>query len=55
MSDEPIAIGIDFGGTGIKIGACRGAEVLAKADPIATADHPEPADLIAAMAAAPMP
>ncbi len=40
------AIGIDFGGTTVKIGVIEGKEVLDKAPPIATPDYPDPASLM---------
>ncbi len=46
----PISIGIDFGGTSVKIGLCRGSEVLEKLEPLPTEDYPGSANLIAAMA-----
>ena len=44
------AVGVDFGGTFVKIGVCRGAELLETAAPIPTADHPGPEALIRAIA-----
>lgn len=38
MPDQPLAIGIDFGGTSVKIGVVAGADVLDHAPPIATQD-----------------
>jgi len=49
MSTHPLAIGIDFGGTSIKLGVVRGAEVLDLAPAIATQDYEGPAELIATM------
>ncbi|MCE9517959.1 MAG: ROK family protein [Verrucomicrobia bacterium] len=46
----PLAVGVDFGGTFVKIGVCRGAELLETMAPIPTADHPGPEALIHAMA-----
>ncbi len=43
------AIGIDFGGTSVKIGVARGADLLHVAEPITTASHPGSSALIAAM------
>jgi len=52
MQDSTLtAIGIDFGGTSVKLGVARGAELLQTAEPIETAAHPGPAALIGAMAA----
>jgi glucokinase len=49
-SSEPLAIGIDFGGTAVKIGVCQGAELLHQDEALSTKAHPGPAALIAAMA-----
>lgn len=38
MSKPPLAIGIDFGGTSVKTGVVRGAEIIDQAPPIATQD-----------------
>ena len=46
---SPLAIGIDFGGTSIKTGLCRGEEIIARRDPIPTGDHATPEALIDAM------
>ena len=40
------AIGIDFGGTTVKIGVVEGSQVLDKAPPIATPDYPDAPSLI---------
>ena len=51
MQDSQItSIGIDFGGTSVKLGVCRGADLLLVDEPIPTAAHPGPAALIGAMA-----
>lgn len=51
MQDSQItSIGIDFGGTSVKLGVCRGAELLHTDEPIPTASHPGPNALITAMA-----
>ena len=51
MQDSNItAIGIDFGGTSVKLGVCRGAELLHTDEPIITAAHPGPNALIGEMA-----
>lgn len=42
-------VAVDFGGTGIKIGITRGAEILAKATPLATAAYDSPVSIIEAM------
>ena len=49
MSTEAIAV--DFGGTSIKIGVTRGAEIVAKAEPLPTAAYASPEEIIAAMCA----
>jgi glucokinase len=43
-------IGIDFGGTAVKIGVCRGGELLYQDEPIETKAHPGSNALICAMA-----
>lgn len=49
---QPVtAVGVDFGGTFVKIGVCRGGELLETDTPFPTADHQGPDALIAAMAA----
>ncbi len=51
MQDTTLtSIGIDFGGTSVKLGVCHGAELLATDEPIQTAAHPGPAALINEMA-----
>jgi len=52
LSSQPTAtaIGVDFGGTSIKLGVARGAELLQIGEPITTADYPVPNDLIGAIA-----
>jgi glucokinase len=44
------SIGIDFGGTSVKLGVCRGDELLITDDPIPTANFAGPAALIGEMA-----
>lgn len=52
MSSAPItSIGIDFGGTSVKLGVCRDGELLCTDTPIPTANFHGPAALIAEMAA----
>ena len=52
MQDSTLtSIGIDFGGTSVKLGVCRGADLLFSDEPILTAAHPGPAALINEMAA----
>lgn len=45
------SIGIDFGGTSVKIGVCKGGELLGTDEPIPTASFGGPAPLISEMAA----
>lgn len=49
MSDTPLAIGIDFGGTSVKTGVVRGCEIIDQAPPIATQDFGTPEEIIATM------
>jgi glucokinase len=50
MIETPLtAIGIVFGGTSVKLGVARGAELLTTSDPIPTDAHPGPNALIGAM------
>jgi len=50
MSDTPLAIGIDFGGTTVKTGVVYQSNIIDHAPPIATQDFESPLELIAAMA-----
>ncbi|WP_038161391.1 ROK family protein [Verrucomicrobium sp. BvORR106] len=51
MSDSaPVAVGVDFGGTSIKLGVCRGADLLEVDEPIPTQGHDGPVALIRVMA-----
>lgn len=50
QDSEHLSIGIDFGGTSVKLGVCRGADILHTDEPIVTAAHPGPTALIGAMA-----
>lgn len=45
-------MGIDFGGTSIKAGLCRGARIIARADPIPTQEFEGPGPLLDAIVAA---
>lgn len=47
MSDSPLSIGIDFGGTSIKTGVVCGSEIIDQAPPIATQEFDSPGELIA--------
>lgn len=49
MSDTPLAIGIDFGGTTVKIGVLYQSNLIDSAPPIATQDFDGPEALIDAM------
>ncbi|MFT4175687.1 MAG: ROK family protein [Luteolibacter sp.] len=49
MSNDPLSLGIDFGGTTVKIGVVSGCEIVDHAPPIATQEFERPADLIDAM------
>jgi glucokinase len=49
MSDTPLAIGIDFGGTTVKTGVVYQGNIIDHAPPIATRDFENPGELIAAM------
>jgi glucokinase len=49
MTDTPLAIGIDFGGTTVKIAVVAGSEIIDQASPIATQDFSGPPPLIEAM------
>ncbi|HEY2573820.1 MAG TPA: ROK family protein [Verrucomicrobiaceae bacterium] len=49
-SSPVTAVGVDFGGTYVKVGVCRGADLLETDEPIPTADHPGPEALIRAIA-----
>jgi glucokinase len=52
MSTAPItSVGIDFGGTSVKLGVCRDGELLCTDTPIPTANFHGPAALISEMAA----
>ena len=46
MSNSPLAIGIDFGGTSVKCGVVDGAEVIELATRLTTKDYPDAAGLI---------
>lgn len=49
MSEHPLSIGIDFGGTSVKIAVVEQSQIIDLAPPIATQDFPGPDELIAAM------
>ncbi len=49
MSEKPLAIGIDFGGTSVKTGVVRGHEIIDQAPPIATQDFDSPGELMQTM------
>lgn len=44
-----LAVGLDFGGTSIKMGVCRGAELVARSEPIPTSGHDSVKALIEVM------
>ncbi|MFI3243927.1 MAG: ROK family protein [Akkermansia sp.] len=46
---SPLAVGVDFGATSIKIGVCQGNQVLKKATPLPTQQFDSPASIIDAM------
>ncbi len=46
-NDQPLAIGIDMGGTTVKYGVVRGAEMVHLGEPIITADFKGPKALVA--------
>ena len=48
-SEQPLAIGIDMGGTSVKYGVVRGPEILHTGDPIITGDFKGPKALVAEM------
>jgi glucokinase len=50
MSDCPLAIGVDFGGTTVKAGVVYQSNIIDPAPPIATKDFGSPEELIGAMA-----
>jgi glucokinase len=52
MSELPLAIGIDFGGTSVKTGVVCGSEIIDSAPPIATQEFDGPELLIATIARA---
>lgn len=49
MPDQPLAIGIDFGGTSVKIGVVRHDDVIDHAPPIATQEFDGPERLLEAI------
>ena len=49
MNAEQKAVGVDFGGTSIKIGVVQGAVIVDKAEPLPTAVYDSPAAIIEAM------
>ena len=50
MSSELLSVGIDFGGTSVKIGVVDGSDVIAQAPPLSTTDFHGASPLIDAMA-----
>ena len=51
MREQHKAIGVDFGGTSIKIGVTAGEKIVEKAEPLPTAAYESPAAIIEAMCA----
>ena len=49
MSDSPLAIGIDFGGTSVRVAVVFQRHIIDQAPPIATQEFTSPEELIAAM------
>jgi len=49
MTSNNVAVGVDFGATSIKIGVCKGIEILEKAEPLHTLDYDSPLSIIEAM------
>ncbi len=49
-NDHPLAIGIDFGGTSVKVAAIRGSEIIARGNTIITGNYSGPGPLMDAMA-----
>jgi glucokinase len=49
-SDQPLAIGIDFGGTTVKVAAIRGSEIVTRGNTITTGNYHGPGPLMDAMA-----
>jgi glucokinase len=49
MSNQPLSIGIDFGGTSIKIGVVNGQETIDFCTPIPTTEYETPTELINAI------
>lgn len=49
MNGIPLAVGIDFGGTSVKIGVVCGHEIIDQAPPIATQDFDSPGELMQTM------
>ena len=49
MSEPSLSLGIDFGGTSIKIGVVKGQEIIDFCTPIPTAEYETPAELIQAI------
>ena len=50
-SEPPIAIGVDFGGTSVKFGVVRGAELIGEIERVPTRDVRDPDAMVEAMAA----
>lgn len=52
MTDDALTLGVDFGGTSVKIGVVQGGDVIDHAPPIATQDFEGPNDLLGEIARA---
>lgn len=51
MTSSNMAVGVDFGATSIKIGVCKGHEIIEKAKPLLTLNYDSPQSIIAAICA----
>ncbi len=49
MSNKPLSLGIDFGGTSVKIGVVEGQQIIDSCTPIPTAEYDSPSALIKAI------
>lgn len=49
-SHLPLAVGVDFGGTSVKIGLASGAELTGPVESLRTSDHPGPKSMLRAIA-----
>jgi len=51
MSQAPLSLGIDFGGTSVKVGVVQGQKIIDFCTPIPTQEYETPSELIKAIAA----